>query len=397
MVRVFCWCSLFISISLVVQAQSQHELESQRQELLEEIKVTDKKLNQTKQSKASALDEFLTIQTQVKIRQKLLNTLSTELNLLERDIQRSNKAIAALNEDMERLQQEYAQMLRVAYRQKMTGGTLLFLFSSDGFNDAIRRWRYIKQYEAYRQKQAKLIEDTKIRLAQKIEQLAENKQNKEKAIVIERQQKTLLDKESKRKNRLVKQLKSDEIALVHELDQQKRREEELEKAIEGIIIAEVQRQRKKRRQEEAPTAGNDVFFGDLAANFASSKGRLKWPVAKGKIVKTFGKHQHPKYKNVVTQNNGIDIKCDGRAQVRSIFKGRVSHRQFVPGNKNMIIIAHDNFYSVYANLETVAVNRDQKVNRGDILGQLGKSKSILHFEIWRDQTRLDPVKWIERR
>ncbi len=392
---------LLVFIPFIGQAQSQHELETKRQSLLEEIKKTDKELKQTKAQKASALEEFLALQSQIKVRQKLLNTLSTELNVLDRDITRSNAAIEALNEDMERLTEEYGQMAKAAYREKMSGNMLLFVLSAQSFNDAMKRWRYIKQYEAYRQKQAKLIAETKEILTRKIEKLERDKNTKEKAINIEKEQKTLLSTESSRKNKLVKQLKSDEIALVHELDQQKRREEELEKAIERIIAEEVRRSRalarNRKREGEASSESSATYFGDLAANFASSKGKLTWPVSGGTIVKGFGRHQHPKYKNVVTQNNGIDIKCDSRAKVRSIFSGKVSHRQFVPGNKNMVIIAHDNFYSVYANLEIVAVNRDQSIKKGQLIGELGSSKSVLHFEIWRDQTRLNPVEWIARR
>ncbi len=394
----FAMLCLALCLSVAGQAQSQHELESKRKKLLKEIEVTDKKLKQTKVEKASVLEEFLALQSQIKIRQKLLNTLSSELNVLERDIRRSNAAIESLNEDMDRLGEEYAQMAKAAYREKMSGNLLLFILSSDSFNDAMKRWRYIKQYEAYRQKQAKLIAETQAILAQKIEKLERDKISKRDAIEAEKSQKSLLNSELGRKNKLVRRLKSDEIALVHELDQQKHREEELEKAIEGIILAEVRRNKKRQQKtQETASASTPIYFGDLAANFASSKGKLNWPVSSGTIVKGFGKHKHPKYKGVVTQNNGIDIKCAGKTKVRSIFSGKVSHRQFVPGNKNMVIIAHENFYSVYANLEQVAVKRDQKINKGEVIGQLGSSKSILHFEIWRDQTRLNPVEWIARR
>lgn len=390
MIFTLCLCS-----NIYAQA-SQHELESRRQKLLLDIQKTDKKLAKTKLQKAGALEEYLALQSQLKVRQKLVNTLSDEVKILERDIEQTKEAIAALNEDEKRLQQEYSKMVKVAYRQKMTGNTLLFILSANGFNDAMRRWRYINQYEAYREKQAKMIDETKEVLAFKIEKLEKDRLAKEKALRLEQKQKVQLNSEKAQKNRLVKQLKSNEIALVQELDEQRLRKEELQKAIEGIILAETRRAKKNRRTEDA-SKETEVFFGDLAANFANSKGRHNWPVSGGKVVKGFGKHTHPKYKNVVTQNNGIDIESGSGAEVRSIFKGRVSHRQFVPGSKNMVIVSHENFYTVYANLETVSVGRDQAVNKGDVIGRLGKSKSVLHFEIWQEQTRLNPSEWIKRK
>jgi len=122
-------------------------------------------------------------------------------------------------------------MARKAYRMKLTDNTLLFIFSSKSFNDAFRRWNYLKQYDSYRQKQARLIEGTQVTLSRKAVQLVERKERKEQLLLSELSQKNILDKELTDSDILLARLRSSEVRLEEELIEKKNVQRKLNKSI----------------------------------------------------------------------------------------------------------------------------------------------------------------------
>jgi murein DD-endopeptidase MepM/ murein hydrolase activator NlpD len=54
--------------------------------------------------------------------------------------------------------------------------------------------------------------------------------------------------------------------------------------------------------------------------------------------------------------------------------------------------------TVYAQLQNVSVNLDQKVQEGTVLGKVGSTSKgpRLHFEIRKSTDPLDPSEWLEK-
>ncbi|MEM9887170.1 MAG: peptidoglycan DD-metalloendopeptidase family protein [Bacteroidota bacterium] len=386
-VFIVVWLLLF---STSIAAQTLTDLEYKRKRLLAEIEATNSELTQTKANKANTFQQYLAIKKRVSKRQELLNTLKAELSFIDKSIDRNSFVIESLNEDMSRLREDYAQMLRTAYRQKMNNSRWLFLLSSNNLNNAVQRWRYLKQYDDYRKKQATLILETRSVLELKVEQLGTQKAEKEALIESTNRQKNLLREELTRKNALLGQLKASEAQLASNLEDQQKRRNQLESAIANIIEEEARKNRSKIAAEDKSKIIRE------ANEFKAMFGDLPWPVANGKIVKAFGRHQHPEYENVITENNGINIAAAPSASVQAVYPGKVVGKQFIPGNQNMVILAHGNYYTVYSNLASVnsSIQKGANIQSGQSIGRLSSRKSELHFEIWREKQRLDPAQWI---
>ena len=138
---------LSLAFTAPLPAQNRQELENKRQQLLMEIRETEAMLKETKKTKAATLDQYLALQNQIRKRQQLINTLHEEVDYANASIHRANEVLAALSNDVARLKEEYANIIRTAYRHKINNSFLLFLFSADSFNDAFRRWQYIRPYD----------------------------------------------------------------------------------------------------------------------------------------------------------------------------------------------------------------------------------------------------------
>lgn len=404
-------------------AQTRKDLEDKRRKLIEEIDQTNTRLSATRKDKNAALQVFLTLQSQVKKREQLINTLHQEIAFNEESILRTNDVLVALQDDVQRLKQEYTQTLRLALRHKLNQSYLVFLLSAETLNTAIRRWQYIRQYQRYRKRQAKMIAETQKTLQAKTIQLERRIREKEKLLGGVEQQKQNLSVELQDKDKALKSLKADEKVLLKELTNRQKSHNQLNRVIENVIQQEMLAQRKKARSAEAlanannpapvtvlpstktdratakatvketdpPPSAEDVL---ATGSFGARRGRLGWPVDQGRIVQGFGTFQHPKYKDVKVSNSGLDIGTVPAGKVRSVFEGKVVGAQFINGYQYTVIVQHGTYYTVYSNLASVSIKRGDTVGSGQEIGQVGTEKPEMHFEVWRDKQKLNPATWL---
>ncbi len=400
---MLCCLLAFVVCLPAASAQNRKDLENRRKALIKEIRLTGGLLKETARSRAAAYDRYIALQNQIKAREELIETLHAELLYVDSNIQRTNGVIIALEDDIGRLEEEYSKMARKAIRQKMNYSKLLFLFSARSFNQAYQRWRYLKQYDAFRMKQARLIIDTRRRLMEKVEKLEIDKVDKAQLIEEAEQQKHTLSRDMKAKNRALQTLRADEQRLRRELKEGRKLHQELNNAIESVIRRDMAASRKGARSPKALRDKTDSSPGSTihSSNFRRNKGRLPWPVGEGVITRYFGKQAHPTLRKIEISNNGIDIRTPKNASVRAVFNGTVVGVQYVPGYNNMLIVKHGDYYTVYSNLREVFVKKGDKVRTKQAVGRVGidkkSNKSEVHFEVWRDKQRLNPVHWISRK
>ncbi len=404
------WYSLFTGLILlftnvyIADAQQNSILEQQRKKLLKEIELTTKLLKKTQISKEAALDRYITLQKQIKKRERLISNLKKEILATNKSITRSQNVITSLQEDIERLQNEYAQLARNAYRHQLSNSSALFIFSSRSFNEAFRRWQYIRQYDAYRKKQAKLIQETQNRLGKKINDLEKKKHDKVALLGEQSNQRNILSQERDTRNNIYKDLKKDESRLKSDLAEQQKAHAELKAAVESVIYAEtevINANSKNPAIAEAPAnPSTRLSENEMTSHFKNTKGSLPWPVKDGIVTKHFGKQAHPTLKKIQITNNGIDLRTEEDTEVRAIFTGEVSGIQFIPGYSNTLILKHGEYFTVYSNLEEVYVEKGDWVEGLQTLGLVSRNRktqtSEMHFEVWRKKTRLNPIDWLKR-
>ena len=403
------WFPRFIVIALLISlvsypiwAQQRKQLEDKRRQLMKEIELTTNLLNETKKNKEAALDRYVTLQRQIRKRQQLIETLEIEVMLNAESIEQTTFVAQALEEDVERLEQEYADIARSAFRQRMNRSTLVFVLSAENFNQAFQRWRFLRQYDQYRNKQARLILETQQTLADKIFWLEERRVEKEQLLAEAQEQANILDQELQDKNQLLRTLKKDESRLSSNLKDQQKAHQKLNNAIEAIIREEMAKSRKEGRKEDAasPSGGSNTRAVE-STNFEGSRGKLNWPVKNGVITSYFGKQEHPTLAGVYITNNGIDIRTDPEANVHSVFSGEVVGTQFIPGFSYMVIVRHGKYYTVYSNLKEIHVERNDVVKANQVIGIVSNNSKTnaaeLHFEVWKEKKRLNPIRWVEKK
>jgi septal ring factor EnvC (AmiA/AmiB activator) len=241
--------------------------------------------------------------------------------------------------------------------------------------------------------------------------LEEKKTEKESLISDKKKEEEHLNKEENVKRIEIESLTKDRKKLQSDLAQKKSKADALNKQIEKIIadgIAASQKVTKgkssdKKEERKADTQGGYAMTKEektLSSSFAGNKGKLPFPL-KGsyKIVEYFGINQNKDIGYVKINNNGIDIETTTGNDAKAVFDGIVSSIFTIPDYNHSIIIRHGNYLTLYANLENVSVKQGDKVKTGQSLGTIYTNRdnsTLLHFEIRKEQNKLNPLDWLNK-
>lgn len=389
---------LFLVLSLISFAQDKSELQQQRNQISEQIQLTNKLIAENRNSRNKKEGTLSLLNKKINLREDMIQSLNNEIVMYNRRISNNKEAIDTLKADLSDLKESYAEMIRFAQRNSRSEDRLMFIFASEDFAQAIRRIRYLKQYTQFRQKQAAEIvekQDELNALNAKLLGIIDAKDALKKQ---ELSTKEVLFGDLKDQKHAVAKLKQEGNSLVKRLRKQEKQREDLNKKIQRIIEAEIRASKKDNAGvfELTPEAAA------LSADFEKNKGKLPWPVERGVITSRFGRNPHPVLAGITVSNNGINIATSANATVRAVFKGTVSAVFSIPGAGQNIIINHGGYRSVYSRLKNVFVSEGQKVEIKQALGtvltdeETGKTES--HLEIWKvdksGTSKQNPADWI---
>jgi murein hydrolase activator len=427
---------LLFSWTLGYTQKNTDRLKQEQKRLEQQIATTKSLFEASKQEVELSLQEVRLIDQQVRYREMLLTNIDNQIKASSLKIELNKQRIHQLNEDIEKMKRQYAELLLYAYKMRSKYGRLLFIFSAESVEEALKRKIYLEKLAEIQQKQLAVIEQNMSLLDAENQSLAEELKNQQALAEIKRKERQEIIEAKKEKEEIYRKLKAREQEILAELRAQEIQNQQLQAQIQEQIRKEIAAEQArleaarraaeaaeaKRKAEEAkrkaegvasvpePKKETPIVFAEtkeaeLAGNtFALNKGRLPWPVEKGTVTSGYGKNPHPTLPNVFTQNNGIDISTPKNAVVRAVFDGEVTSVLNIPGAGKAVIVKHGNYRTVYSNLQDVYVQTGSKVNTKTVLGALLPSKdgkiSVAHFEIHEVKdgqvNQLNPTLWITK-
>jgi murein hydrolase activator len=386
---------LFLLFHSSLHAQSLSGLQQKKQDAIKEIELTSRLLSQVQQQEKASLGRLQLINNNISQRNLLIAGLDAEVKLYREFIGNNQLVIELITEDLKKMKAEYARLIRLTYISNHTGNPLLFLLSSENFNQAYRRLLYMQRYASVRNRQAEAMNQLQLLLNNKTEQLELQRQNRQLLLEEAREETRKLAQEKNQQNQEVQKLKTQQRDLRQKLEQQRRLEQQLEREIQNLIEEEARKNRSAGEPAYSLTPGQKL----TGESFAQNRLRLPWPVERGIITERFGIHRHPVLEKVQVQNNGINIATEPGAKARAVFNGEVSRVFGITGGNSAIIIRHGSYLSVYSNLREVTVKTGDKVMAMQSIGTVYTdpdegNKTILKFQIWHENQKLNPEEWL---
>jgi murein hydrolase activator len=379
--------------------QSLKDLQKQKESTAAEIEYIDSLLKETNTNAKSSLNRLAILEKQIRLQGQLIENMNVEIDFLDQAIYLSSHKVDSLSAELQAVKNKYASMIRYAKRNQNSNNQLFFLLSSDDFNQAYKRFTYLRQYADYRRKQAERIVEVKNSLNRQIIDFNNRKEEKQNLLASKIKQTKRIEKQKAQQKEYYSELQQKEKDLRKKLDNQRKIEASLQKAIERAIAEEA-----KKAGRKSPAGPGMVLTNEekaLSADFSDNKGRFPWPVRQGVITDRFGEHPHPVLKYVMVRNAGIDITTQSNEKARAIFKGEVSKVVAISGGNLAVIVRHGNYLTVYSNLSEVYVKAGQKIDIKQEIGRIftdkdDDNKTVLKFQLWRESIKLDPEEWIQR-
>ena len=388
---------IFICISLGVFGQSLDELRKQKEKTSSEIDYINNLLKETNTNVKASLNRLSVLERQIKLQDRLINNITGEIGYLDITIQQNLLRIDSLSQELQLVKDKYAAMIRYANRNQDSNNQLLFLLSSQDFNQAYKRFIYLKQYADYRRKQAERIIEFKNSINNQITEFNKRKEEKQNLLDSKLNQTKIIEQQKQQQTEVYSELQQTGKDLVKKLENQRKAELRLQHEIERVIAEEARKASRKSNTESGLILSKEEKV--LSGDFSNNRGKFPWPVQGGFISDHFGEHPHAVLKYVIVRNSGIDITTKANAKARAIFKGEVTKIVAIPGGNWAVIIRHGNYLTVYSNLLDVIVKAGQKVDLKEEIGTVftdgnDDNKTILKFQIWRENTKLDPENWL---
>ena len=389
--------SLLVIVTLTSTGQSLDELRKKKEKTNEQIKYTNRLLEEAKKNEKKTLNKYNILNKQIELRTSLITGINSEVGVLAEFIDQNAWLVNSLNSDVEELKKEYANMIVFAQRNQTNYSKVLFLLSSNSFNQAYKRLMYMRQYTEYRKKQAELIKWIHDLVEMKVSNLQLQRNQKETLLQSQQKEAKQLSKEKNQQGQYLTSLQQKQKDFKKKLQEQQRIEAQLSREIERIIEDEVKKAKKSGKDNFEMTPEQKLVSGQ----FEQNKRRIPWPVERGVITDHFGVHEHAVLKNIQVKNNGVNISTAQGAIARSVFAGEVSRVFEINGGNKAVIIRHGKYLTVYSNLINIQVKSGQKVDIKQTIGTIATDsdeddKTVLKFQIWKENVKLDPEAWISR-
>ena len=391
MMFIYIRCLLVMVVALLsfpAVAQNTAAQEAKKAKLEREIAIIDKQLKENASKSSSMLADLTLIRKKVSNRKELVAESDRTIQKYNDAIYQAQVKINRLQERVDLLTENYAKLVRSAYKNRDTRIWYMYMLSSENLGQAFRRMGYFRNLSSQMKTEAQRIrdmqEDLEIKKTELVALKREAEQLKKKRV------KELEDLRSdeKRADNVVQQLKKDKKKYQTQLDAKKKEVVALNREIERIVAAAV---------KPKSSGKKTVVDTKLDAAFANNKGKLPWP-ADGPIVGRFGKHYHPVYKNLeLPPNNGVDIALSKGTQVRTVFDGVVKQIMVMPGYNQCVLIQHGNYFTLYCKLKSLNVAEGDKVKTSDVIGTVDAigGQVQLHFEVWKGSKPQNPEGWLK--
>ena len=437
------------------KSRTLQRLEQERKQLLRSIEASDKKLQQLRRDTRNEEQTLRTVKEQVEQRRQVVAVLGNEVSGLQARIDTLSGHIGRLHRREGALLLRYRAALMQLQRIDTHIDPVLFVLSSQNPAEARERQRFLSRYSKAVREASVALRTTRTEIEATKAEVGRTHSEKEQLLSLREAEKKKLEAEEQQRAAQVKDLQGKQQVLAQDLSKQKQKAEDLDRKIQAQVEAEIiaaqrraaelQRRReeaRRRRQSQrtqptpppstgrsgrdkgttppppppppaddepeerrAATPGGyamDANERALASSFAQNKGRLPAPIRGSySILRTFGVHQHSEHNRVQVNSSGVDFGVNGDSRAYAVFSGVVSRVFVIPGYGTAVILRHGNYLTVYANLSSVAVSTGSRVSTGQSIGSVGASPDgssgrLLHFQLWHERTKLNPLAWIKR-
>ncbi len=396
------------------------------EDLRKRIQSAQKDLAATEESRSEAADALKRSEQSISTATRTLRELGEQEAAAQATLQSLLKAQAIEEDSVQKGQARLADLLRYQYANAGQD-TLPLLLSGQNPEQNVRDTEYLKRIAEARQKAVASLQQDLDRL-QTLKKEAEAKAHEISSMREARaKERAKLQKESELRAKAVAELSTKLLAQKRNLQTMERDEKRLTQLVERIARAleERRKQREKTQKEareakerasrEAPAAppsppsangtgpqkppqviariDQTAEEGYDTEAFPKMKGKLRLPVT-GELANRFGS---PREDSTLSWR-GLFIRTPQGREIHAVAAGRVVYSDWLRGFGNLLIVDHGSGYmSLYGNAESLFARVGDVVKGGSVVASVGNTggnaEPGLYFELRYQSKPFDPMSW----
>lgn len=383
-------------------------IKSQQAENEAEAERLNEKLDSLRDQTSEAEAYQATLEEQI-------TTYQTSIDLAVQNITQLNTNITNLETEIKKADEEYADTfaeLKVRLRSLYASGgnltTLQILFDSTSLYDFSMRSEAMKTITKHDRELMEKIrlyriqtQDQRDELNKEKEELADQKKDLEK----KQEELQALEEENQK---LIDELNVQSSEAESDLAAAEAAKEDYVSQLDQLIAdrnAQAEKEEEARRQAEANqnAANNNSGSGNTSSGSGNTSDVLNtgdlsfsWPLAGygyGSITQYFGGMFSG------SPHGGVDIGVPYGTPIYAAESGQVISAEYHWSWGNNVLIWHNGTYSTrYAHCSSLAVSAGEYVQKGQIVGYVGSTGQStgnhLHFEVYQNGTRVDPLNFV---
>jgi len=225
-------------------------LQNQRQQLQQQIKEQERKLNANRKDVKQRLHSLQILNTEIGDKKRTIDTIRHDIGVIDGNISALNIQIKTLEKKMQERRANYMKSMRHMHRTQALQNQLMFIFSAKNFTEMYRRIRFTREYAHYQRAQGEAIKAIKKEVLLAEDELNVSKQQKRELLTRDEQVHRQLQDKQAEQQEMVNTLQKEQKTIESLISEQRKKDAALNAQIERLIAEEIARA-KARAEAEA--------------------------------------------------------------------------------------------------------------------------------------------------
>ena len=248
-------------------------LKQEQQQVRKQIQEQERKLRANEQNVKKRLENLLVINNEIADKRKSIDNIRMDITRLEGNIQMLEAQMKVLDHELDERKQRYIKSMRYMHGHRNIESKLMFVFSAKNFSQMYRRLRFMREYAAYQQTQGEAVKSMQGQVQEAFNELTDSKYRKDTLLTRGEKERRQLEDKQVEQQKVVSSLQKQQKTIQGIIDQQKKRDAELNARIDKLIAEEIARAKARAEAEAKRKAAEEARR--KAAEEAAAKKRAE--------------------------------------------------------------------------------------------------------------------------
>ena len=303
------------------------KLQGQRAEVQKKLREQEQLLRQNRADVKKRLDNLLTINSEISEQQRNIDGIQQDITHLDGNISLLQAQLKTLEEQLQDRKEKYIQSMRYMARNRKIQDQLMFVFSAKNFAQMYRRLRFARDYSAFQRAQGEEVKAKQAQILAKHQELEQVKRQKNNLLYKGRKAQETLQGKQQEQQEMVNSLQKQQKTIQGIIDDQKKKDAQLNAEIDRLIAIEVEKARQRAAEEARKKA----------AEQAAAKKKREEELARKKAAAEQAERENQRRiaearereQKAKTEQEALQAKADRRAAERKAEVERRRHSQEV--------------------------------------------------------------------